>query len=46
MKLFRIGATTFRIGAKAVASEFLSCVREDISRERLLFVSPLYCARF
>ena len=39
-----MGATTFKIGAKAVARLFLSCVRLDISIERLAFVALLYCA--
>ena len=45
IKLDNIGATTVRIGEKAVAKEFFSCVRLDMSMERELFISSEYIAR-
>ena len=46
MRAFNIGVITVRIGANAVAKEFLSCVSDDINSERSAFVCLLYLDRF
>jgi len=46
MNLLKIGATTLRIGANAVARLFLSVSRLLHNIEMLLFVLLEYCARF
>ena len=45
IKVDRIGATTVRIGANAVASAFFNRVKDDITDDILALVDSLYCAR-
>lgn len=42
IKRLKIGATTLKIGANAVARLFFNCVSEDISKEMAVLVSDEY----